>query len=160
MLPMWLSMFFRGAGGCGPTSGASCAWAKVNPARTKVRIALKKCTRFKSFMVGILNRFSMRANDVQKPCPPANSFSLEVEVKTQQQFAGIHVQARCPNHGPGPILMQPVVLVVPGKTGPAGHERVVAVADRVGSNVSQVGGSWTGVSARPGRRIERAVGLL
>src|SRR5271166_2210973 len=33
--------------------------------------------------------------------------------------------------------MQPVVLVMPGETGAAGHERVVAVADGVGGDVAQ-----------------------
>src|SRR5579863_8629624 len=35
--------------------------------------------------------------------------------------------------------MQPVVFVVPGEAGAAGHKRVVAVADRVGRDIAEVG---------------------
>src|SRR5579864_8623960 len=35
--------------------------------------------------------------------------------------------------------MQPVVFVVPGETGAASHKRVVAVADRVGRDIAEVG---------------------
>src|ERR1035438_4685198 len=39
--------------------------------------------------------------------------------------------------------MQPVVLVMPGETGAAGHKRVVAVADGVGGDVAEIGsGPW------------------
>src|SRR5271163_4489539 len=99
MLPMWLSLAFAGMGGWGPTSGASCALVTVTPAaRTKLRIALKKCTRFKLFIVGILMTLSKPANlfkiHVYKTCPPADSFSLEVEVKPKHQLTGVKVRAR------------------------------------------------------------------
>src|ERR1700685_3142496 len=35
--------------------------------------------------------------------------------------------------------MQPVVFVMPGKTSPAGHEGVVAIADGVGGNIAEIG---------------------
>src|ERR1700733_15450991 len=111
-------------------------------------------------MVGILNTISSWANLVYEPRSPTDSSSLEVKVKAKQQFAGIHIQTGCSNHGSGPVLMQPVVLVVPGKTCPARHERVIAVADCVRSDIAQIGWSRAGVSARSGSRVERSVGLL
>src|ERR1700756_4320253 len=35
--------------------------------------------------------------------------------------------------------MQPVIFVVPGEAGPAGHKRVIAVANGVSRNISEVG---------------------
>src|SRR5579864_5440710 len=63
---------------------------------------------------------------------------LEVKVKTQQQFAGVDVCRRQSESWPRPVLMHPVVFVVPGESGTAGHERVIAVANRVGSDVAEV----------------------
>src|SRR5258708_15823676 len=122
---MWLCTAFTGIGGCGPTSGASCALLGLTPAaRTKLKIALTQCIRFKLFMVGIL--MLRKEDDFLAPV-----LVLEVKVKSQHQLAGVDIKTVRPNHGPGPILMQPVVFVVPGKPCPAGHEWVVAIADGV-----------------------------
>src|SRR5271163_1004129 len=65
---------------------------------------------------------------------------LEVEIKSHQYFAGVEV-----GQHPGvktwsrTVLVQPVVLVVPSQTGAARHERVVAEADGIGRDISQVG---------------------
>src|SRR5271154_1523935 len=60
--------------------------------------------------------------------------SLEVEVKSQQQFAAVQILAGL---RAGPVLVQPVVFVVPGEARPAGHKGVVAVADGVGGDVAK-----------------------
>ena len=79
-------------------------------------------------------------------------FLLEIEVESEQQFAGIYVGRRQSSQRPSAILMHPVVFVVPGKTSPAGHERVVAIANRVSTEVPEVGST--------GSSRSRAIGLL
>src|ERR1700752_3977408 len=69
---------------------------------------------------------------------------LEIEVKTNQQFTGVDVGGRQPESWPGSVLVQPVVLVVPGESGTTGHKRVIAVADGVGGDVAKVGGRTGG----------------
>src|SRR5579864_5064099 len=64
---------------------------------------------------------------------------LEVKVKTNEQFAGIDVCGRQSKSRPGSVLVQPVVLVVPGESRPADHKRVVAVTDGVSGDVAEVG---------------------
>src|SRR5271155_4966110 len=65
--------------------------------------------------------------------------SLEIEVKSHQQFAGIYVRGVQAESWARTVLVQPVVLVVPRQAGPAGHERVVAEADGVRRDVAEVG---------------------
>src|SRR5579863_7658760 len=143
---MWLSIAFTGIGGCGPTSGTSCALAMLTPAaRTKLRIALQQYARFNSFMVGILMSRKRRRF-------LGSVLVSEVKVKPHQQLAGIHIEAARPNHGTSPILMQPVVFVVPGESGPARHERVVTIADGVGRNVAQLRSRRRGSRAPCARR--------
>src|SRR5258708_18653339 len=65
--------------------------------------------------------------------------SLEIKVKAEQQLARVHVGAGQAKSWAGTILMQPVVLVVPGKASPRRHERVVAVTDGVRRDIAEVG---------------------
>src|ERR1700732_3608695 len=153
MLPMWLSRCFGGSGGCGATSGAHCARTPVKTtARMKPITALRQCNRLNVFIVSIL-----KTNSALRPKSPAVSSSLEVEVKPCQQFVGVDVGAARSDQRSGSILMQPVELVMPGKTGPAGHERVVAHADRVGGDIAEVG--RRGKAAAPASDATRSIRL-
>src|SRR5450631_3209388 len=80
---------------------------------------------------------------------------LEVEVKSGQEFAGIYVDRAEAERGSGAVLVQPVVLVMPSKAGPAGHERVVAHADCVGGDIAEVGSR--GASRAAARHACRSV---
>src|ERR1700733_10999642 len=108
MFPTWLSMPIRDCKSC----CVSCA--KESIGRAKAAAAT-------------VNSVHIR-NLVRMSVP------LEIKVKSEQQFAGIQVRAVRRNS----VLMHPVVLVVPGKAGSARHKRVVAVADRISSYISQV----------------------
>src|SRR5271167_2260075 len=81
------------------------------------------------------------------------SSSLEIKVKTDQHFAGVYVRIGQAQSGAGTILMQPVVLVMPGKPRPAGHEGVVAIAHGVGGNIAKVGRSAGGRLLRHANRL-------
>src|ERR1700727_1398863 len=74
-------------------------------------------------------RYAQQQRPLLQIIPLHDNPSLAVEVKADQQFAGVDVCGVQAESWTGPILVQPVVLVVPGKTGAAGHERVIAVAD-------------------------------
>src|SRR5579863_3024356 len=80
------------------------------------------------------NRSDQFRNPFRMSIPLIMKSNLEIKVKAKKQFAGVDIGAI----GRGTVLMQPVVLVVPGEAGATGHERVVAVADGVSGDVSQV----------------------
>src|ERR1700740_2816355 len=97
-----------GAGGCGPTSGTSCARATLKPlARMKPNTALTQCTRLTSF-ISVPSRIGI--GERKSPACPSQ---LEVEVKSRQELARVHVGGRQPERGSGAHLMQPVVFVMP-----------------------------------------------
>src|SRR5579863_761770 len=80
---------------------------------------------------------------------------LEIEVKAEQQLTGIYVGGIQPKGRPCAVLMQPVVFVVPRETGPVGHERVIAVDDGVGRDITEVRSGWA-----PKSCVSRSIGLL
>src|ERR1700693_4014005 len=137
---MWLSMFMR-------VSKSYCvSCADDADASAKNAPAPRQSDHFCNLV---------RMSIPLKPC-------LEIKVKADQQFAGVDVGKRSGSwiRRSGAILMQPVVLVVPGKTSAAGHERVVAVTNGVRRDIAEVGRGRTHDSVSSDSCVRRSVGLL
>src|SRR5579862_1612813 len=64
---------------------------------------------------------------------------LEVKVKSGQEFTGVDIGGRYTDYRSRAVLVQPVVFVVPGKTGSGSHERIEPEANRIGRDIAVVG---------------------
>src|SRR5229473_686075 len=79
--------------------------------------------------------------------------NLEIKVKSGHHFACVYVGAGQAKTRARAVLVQPVVFIVPGKTGPAGHKRVVTEGKGIARDIAQVGRCTRGRLLRHADRL-------